>query len=342
MSTAAELLSTVTPRPRLGFVGVGWIGANRLLAIAEKGCADIVAVSDIRAEAAHSAVESIANEASAAKACSFEQLLGEGLDGIVIATPNGEHAAQALAALECGAHVFCQKPLARTHAEVANIIQCARHHDRLIEVDFCYRNVAGVPEMKGLVQSGAIGEVYAADLTFHNAYGPDKPWFFDVRSAGGGCVMDLGIHLLDLVLWTLEYPEVQRLSCRLYRDGKLLSAPARDFENYAIAELRFCQGATARLACSWHLPAGRDAQIEATFYGTRGAVRLRNIDGSFYDFAVEHCEGTRARALSSPSREWNAVAISDWARKLAYSPSFDPSAEHLVTVHQLIDEMYGR
>ncbi len=328
--------------PRLGFVGVGWIGTNRLRSVAERSCAQIVALSDVQPEAALAAAAGISELAAPPSICSFDELLGSGLDGVVIATPNAEHAPQCLAALDRGLSVFCQKPLARTGAEAARIIERARRQDRLLEVDFCYRHIAGVPELKALLQAGSIGSIYAADLTFHNAYGPDKPWFFDARSVGGGCVMDLGIHLVDLLLWALDYPAVERVRSRLYRNGLLLEAPSDALENYATAELQFASGMTARLACSWHLPAGRDAVIEATFYGTRGALRLRNIDGSFYDFAVEHCEGTSCRPLSQPSRDWGGVAISNWAERVATGSRFDVSAERIADVHYILDAIYGR
>jgi predicted dehydrogenase len=58
------------------------------------------------------------------------------------------------------------------------------------------------------MRSGELGRVFAVDLVFHNAYGPDKPWFYDPELAGGGCVMDLGVHLVDLALWSLDFPGV--------------------------------------------------------------------------------------------------------------------------------------
>jgi predicted dehydrogenase len=342
MSASAAEIVSAPALPRLGFVGVGWIGASRLRSVVESACAQIVAIADVRAESAQQVALSISGPTAHPRVCSYEQLLESDLDGVVIATPNAEHAPQALAALERGLSVFCQKPLARTSQEAARVIQCAREQNRLLDVDFCYRNVAGVRELKTLIQSGAIGDVYAADLTFHNAYGPDKPWFFDARSVGGGCVMDLGIHLVDLLLWALEYPELESVASRLYRDGKLLSTPVQELENYATAELRFRRGTTARIACSWHLPAGRDAVIDATFYGPKGALRLRNVGGSFYDFAVERYEGTQCRALSTPSREWGAVAICDWVKRVGIDPQFDASVERIEDVHQILDAIYGR
>jgi predicted dehydrogenase len=328
--------------PRLGFVGVGWIGTHRLKAVAESGAAEIVGIADANPKRAREALCEIASWAPHAQARTFEELLTDDVDGIVIATPNSEHPAQALAALENDHAVFCQKPLARTGSEAALIVDTARERDRLLCVDLCYRRVAGVAEMKALLASGALGEVYAAELVFHNAYGPDKPWFYDVRQSGGGCAIDLGIHLIDLLLWALDYPVVERIESRLYAGGRLLRKPVDTVEDYAIAELHVAGGLTARLACSWRLSAGRDAIIEASFFGTRGAVRLANINGSFYDFRAEHYEGTRSRELSTPSSAWGGLTICDWARQLRTSASFNPDASHLTEVHRVVDALYGR
>ncbi len=238
--------------------------------------------------------------------------------------------------------VFCQKPLACTGAQTRQVIEAARARDRLLAVDFCYRTLAGVAELARLVQSGALGEIYCADLLFHNAYGPDKPWFYDLRQSGGGCVMDLGIHLIDLLLWVLAYPPVAEVRSRLHAGGKLLPAAAHELEDHAVAEIQFARGTTARIACSWRLSAGRDAVIEAAFYGTRGAAMIRNVEGSFYDFVVEHCVGTTRTALAQGPDAWGGRMVCAWARQLGVDPSFDSAAQHLLQVAELIDAIYGR
>jgi predicted dehydrogenase len=329
-------------RPKLGFIGVGWIGAHRLETVARDEVAEIVGVADTRAEAARRALLRVRANAPMARLSTLDRLFEAELDGIVIATPNDVHAEQAVGALHRGIAVFCQKPLARTQGETSAIVTAARRNDRLLDVDFCYRHVAGVSEMTRLVSSGDLGTIYAADLVFHNAYGPDKPWFNDPRQAGGGCVMDLGIHLIDLLLWVLDYPSVKSVTSRLYSRGRLLPQPVTDLEDFAIADIELGTGATARLACSWRMSTGCDAVIEASFYGSRGSVRLRNCGGSFYDFVAEHCEGTQRRILAAPPDDWGGRAICSWARRLAASSRFDESADRLVDVSALIDAIYGR
>src|SRR5215218_9099775 len=100
-------------------------------------------------------------------------------DGIVIATPSALHAAQSIQALKAGAAVFCQKPLGRNAAEVEAVLAAATSADRLLGVDLSYRFTEGMRKIREQVRSGALGDIYAVNLIFHNAYGPDKAWFYD-------------------------------------------------------------------------------------------------------------------------------------------------------------------
>lgn len=326
-------------RPRLGFLGVGWIGRQRMEVLARSGAADIAVIADpLRA-----AAEQAAQAAPKARLVdSLEELLDLNLDGVVIATPSALHAEQATLALERGLAVFCQKPLAPTAEGTRRVVEAARRTDRLLMVDFSYRFVRGVQEMRDSIQSGQLGEIYALDLTFHNAYGPDKPWFYEVQSAGGGCVMDLGTHLVDLALWSLDFPDVRAVSSHLYRQGGLLAKPIQCVEDYAVAQMELAGGATARLTCSWRLSAGCDAVIEAAFYGTRGGAALRNVDGSFYDFTVQRFHGTRREILASYPDAWGGRALVAWARRLSRDSGFDPEAAWLVEVARVLDAVYGR
>src|SRR3954471_18893773 len=113
-------------------------------------------------------------------------------------------------------------------------------------------------------------------------------------------------------------------------------------EDYAIAELDLQSGAAVRLACSWNLPAGRDAGIQASFFGTRGGAALNNVDGSFYDFTADWFHGTSRKRLSSPPDAWGGRAVVDWGERLAAGGEFDPSAERLIELAVLIDTIYER
>jgi predicted dehydrogenase len=302
---------SVATRPRVGFAGVGWIGRNRMEAVEP-----LVEVGGICDPALEGAVEG------------FEELLERDLDAVVIATPSALHAEQAVQALERGLAVFCQKPLGRTEEETRSVVEAARAADRLLAVDLSYRWTEAMRTIRELVRGGELGEVFAADLVFHNAYGPDKQWFYDAELSGGGCVIDLGIHLVDLALWTLDLDRFERV------ESHVVGSPV---EHFAIAQLDH-----VRIACSWNLHAGRDCVLEARFHGTKAGAALRNLDGSFYDFRAELYRGREVQVLADPPDEWGGRAIRDWAGKLAAGAGFDPEAERLVEVARTIDRIYGR
>jgi predicted dehydrogenase len=305
-------MSVTLARPRLGFLGLGWIGRSRLDALSLSGLAELGPVAD---PAVPGALDSL------------NELLEEELDGLVIATPSALHAEQAIQALERGLAVFCQKPLGRTAHEARGVVDTARRVDRLLGVDLSYRYAEAFRVARDVVRSGELGETVAAELVFHNAYGPDKPWFYDAELAGGGCVIDLGTHLVDLAVWILDLEPVQVAS-------RLVGTPV---ESFATAELDH-----VRLSCSWNLHAGRDAVLELRVYGTDGGIDVHNVDGSFFDFTCERYRGTTSETLVAPPDDWSGRAAVAWARRLADGGSFDPAAEDNVRVAQLVDRIYGR
>lgn len=324
---------------RLGFAGLGWIGLHRMKALLEDGGVAATAVCDT-SEAAVAAATGCAP--STLVAGRFEDMLALDLDGVVIATPSAQHAQQTIAALDAGLAVFCQKPLGRTAAEARAAVDAAKRADRLLHVDFSYRFTQAMQAIRQLIASGELGDIYACDLTFHNAYGPDKAWFYDLSQAGGGCVMDLGVHLVDLVLWTLPGARVDDASSSLFSNGERRAHPSGCVEDYAVAHMRLSTGADVRIACSWNLHAGRDAIICAEFHGTTGGARMRNVNGSFYDFVAQRFTGARSETLCQPPDAWGGRAAVHWARTLATSPGFDRAAEDYVRVAQTLDAIYGQ
>jgi predicted dehydrogenase len=324
-------------RPRLGFLGVGWIGQHRMRAVLESGVADVVAIAEPDATLRGAA---LASAPGAEGMQTLEDLLTRDLDGIAIATPSALHAEQTLAVLRKGIAVFCQKPLARSGAETRAVVECARAENRLLHVDFSYRHTAALQALKATLPE--LGPVHASRLVFHNAYGPDKPWYYDRASSGGGCVMDLGVHLIDAALWLFEDAQIERVDSALFAQGERLGAQSQRVEDFASVRLQLRGGSILELACSWKLPVGHEAEISLEFFGAHGAARMRNVNGSFYDFVAERMHGTSRVELVQPPDSWGGRAIVAWAKKLGESADFDPSAARFVDVADVIDRVYGR
>ncbi|MGV3585688.1 MAG: Gfo/Idh/MocA family protein [Adhaeribacter sp.] len=326
-------------KPRLGFLGVGWIGRNRMEVIANHGAGEITFISDTVTQNTEAALQAAPNAQSVN---ALSDMLTAETDGVVIATPSAFHAEQSIEALQAGKAVFCQKPLGRNAVETQQVVEAARQANKLLGVDLSYRFTKAMQAVYQVVQSGELGNIYAVELTFHNAYGPDKPWFYEPKLSGGGCVIDLGVHLVDLALWTLNFPEVEKVTSSLFSKGQKISNNQNTVEDYANASIELASGTHVALSCSWNLPAGQEAIISAVFYGTQGGVAFKNINGSFYDFVAERFYGTRTETLTTPPDDWSGRAGVVWANRVAAGEKFSPEAEEFVKVAAVLDKIYGR
>lgn len=321
---------------RLGFLGTGWIGRNRMEAMLASGRAAAVGICD---RDQTMLTEALRLAPDARDAASLDELLSLDLDGVVIATPSALHAAECIAALEAGVAVFCQKPLGRDATEVEAVLEAARRTDRLLGVDLSYRGTAALQAIRDRIGAGELGRVFAADLVFHNAYGPQSGWFWDPHLSGGGCLIDLGVHLVDAALWMLDFPEVVDARATLLRDGE----PVRpgEVEDYAVAELKLATGAVVRLACSWNLSAGADAVIGATFYGTEAGATMSNENGSFFDFHADLLRGRERHRLASPPDDWGGRAAVRWLEALARGKRFEGTTSGLLQTARTLDRLYA-
>jgi predicted dehydrogenase len=325
-------------KPRLAFIGTGWIGLNRMKAV--KNICQPVAVFDTDQESISRAM-AIAPEA--AVVTSISEVLNMGPEGAVIATPSALHASQCIELLQKGLPVFCQKPLARTAEETERIISAAYNANRMLGVDMSYRYTDGMQKIRSITATQGLGRIFAVDLLFNNAYGPGRSWFYDPVLSGGGCLIDLGVHLIDLALWILGFPETVRTSSTLFSKGSIIEEDDPDtVEDYVSAQFETTTGTVIRLACSWNLSAGQDAEIRASFYGTNASAVFRNVNGSFYDFEAALCQGTSQKVLSSPPDDWGGRALAAWINDLKMGPDFREQASVYYKTAEVIDKIYRR
>src|SRR5213595_2972320 len=123
--------------------------------------------------------------------------------------------------------------------------------------------------------------------------------------------------ILGFIWWTRRFGFSIN---RLLHHGKRIDQLDGICEDYATARLDLASGAAINLSCSWHLHAGRDAVIEASFYGTKGGAAMRNVNGSFYDFIAKRFNSTSRQVLAAPPDELFGRAAVEWARRLARDP----------------------
>lgn len=321
--------------PHLGFAGVGWIGKKRLDHLMDNRLLNRICLFD--PNPLH--INDILQESSdATKHERFEDLLHERVKGVVIATPSALHADQAIRALENGKAVFCQKPLGINLAQTKEVVEAARRNNRLLAVDYSYRYTKGIRALQKMVDRKLFGEIYRVEAMFHNSYGPDKDWFYDPNLSGGGCLMDLGTHLVDLVHYLFPGMELSVAYAKLLSNGQKYEKNRT--EDYAEAILESDKNLHVHLACSWKMAAGKDADIQFRITGTQGAACFYNVNGSFYDFNLDVYSQRHTENLVAPPDDWGGKAIQRWVERLALDNSYDEDNEELVRLARTIEDIY--
>jgi predicted dehydrogenase len=244
-----------------GLVGAGGIGAVRGNALrATPGCR-LAAVADL---------DPVRSQRVAAGARCFghyrELLAAPEVEAVVVSTPPPSHEEIVTAALEAGKHVLCEKPLA-PHPEAARrMVEAARRAGRVLTTGFNHRYFPAVKFLKRALDSGRLGKLdHVRAFAGHEGLSQfSAPWMYDKEVIGGGALMDVGIHLIDLVRYLLgEVSQVYGVA-----SGRVWGLPAED---NGIAILRSPGGVPATLHATWSEWKGYRFYVEA--YGDRGMAR---------------------------------------------------------------------
>ncbi len=249
---------------RFGLIGCGDIGRVRAQALLRARPHRLVAVSDLDGRRA--------SEIAAAHEASLDRdwqtlLQRDEVDAVIISTPPDRHAAMAIAALEAGKHVLCEKPLARTPAECEDILGAAERTGRHVATGFNYRFYPSVRMARRLLDQGAIGK-----LSHIHAYGGysanshAQAWVHDAGTVGGGALFDIGIHLIDLTRWFLGGVE----EAHAERTNAVWGFP--NCEDNGFLLMRGPEGRIATLHASW-TEWGR-YRFLLELVGDRGSLRV--------------------------------------------------------------------
>lgn len=189
-----------------------------------------------------------------AVATTFEEVLTDDVDAVVVCTPSNRHEDQVRAALRAGKYVLCEKPLALTAEGVASILSEPGAEERLV-VAMNQRYRPDAVALRQFVAGGELGDVYYLRTGWLNRYRPrGRTWRERKSTAGGGAFMDLGLQMLDLALWTLDYPVAERVSAHMYQ------RPESEVEDAAMLVVGLEGNRVINVECTWNLLAQRDRQ----------------------------------------------------------------------------------
>ncbi len=274
---------------RIGIIGLG-IGAHHARSYQALPQAKVAALCDLdRMRLAKAAKEFDVAETYTQAETMFARAK---LDAVSICTPNKFHAPLSIAALQRGLHVLCEKPMALNVSEARSMLAAADRARRNLMINFSYRFSPMSFALKQQVDAGVIGDIYFGRTVWHRRRGlPGFGGWFGIKElSGGGPLIDLGVHRLDLALWLMGYPEPIAVS------GSTFNMIAKDLarkqkkkysvEDLACGIIKFRNGATLIIEASWASNIGENEQMITTLCGTKGGLAQKNTGGG-YDFTAE-------------------------------------------------------
>jgi predicted dehydrogenase len=319
---------------RVGVIGAGWPGERHAEGYLASGEAQVVAVSDLEAArraafATHYAVPTTYAD--------YNELLADPLvEAVSVALPNFLHAPATIAALEAGKHVLCEKPPAVTLAEVQAMAATAERQGLVLAFAHQRRFNPSSEALRKHLADGELGEVYHSRAVWTRAWGVPLGvggWFTDPARAGGGSLIDIGIHVMDLGWFLMGCPAPTTVSGQVYNKYPELTKT----DDSAFALIRFADGRSLQVESSWVL-AQEDDHMSVHLYGTAGGARVDDYNLDLYTVSQQ------SRVRTSLSLQGGLPAFTAQAANFVRAvrgeePPRTPAA-HGVQVMALIEAIY--
>ncbi|HNQ35582.1 MAG TPA: Gfo/Idh/MocA family oxidoreductase [bacterium] len=272
---------------RVGVIGTGGIARVHLGGWGRLTEARVVAAADING----ARLKDFAAEFGIPKTYEDygEMLKSEELDIVDICAPNSVHCPAALAAFKQGRHVYCEKPMALNAGQVRRMIAASEAAGRKLMAGQQQRFTTQARLVKEKIERGELGEIYYVRAqALRRRYLPARPGFIKKSLSGGGPLVDIGVHILDLTLWLMGFPAVasvsgvaqKRLAGREDIRGEWgeWDRKAYDVEDFAVGQVRFKNGGVLTLECSFLLNMKEREIFGASLFGTEAGVTFPPVE----------------------------------------------------------------
>ena len=200
---------------RIGFIGVGNIAQNAIMpAYLKQPDVEIVAVCDLKEARAREVAE---RHGIPHVYTDFNEMVKrDDIDAISVCTWNNSHAPATIAALQAGKHVLCEKPPAMTVAEAEEMRDAAKDAGKVLMYGLVQRFRTEVTVLKAFMEAGKFGDIYFGKTSILRRRGTPLGWFTDPAKSGGGPVIDIGVHLIDVTRYLMGSPQPTRVSAQVW------------------------------------------------------------------------------------------------------------------------------
>lgn len=341
----------MSERVKVGVIGLG-MGRAHTERYRDAPEAQVVALCDQNRERLEQVPEHVGGEVKNARLYTdiAEMLRDEELQAVSVALPNALHAPVTIQALEAGKHVLCEKPLAMSAAEAEEMVRTARRLGRTLMVHFNVRFNPTSRAVKQAIEGGALGQIYYGRTVWHRKRGIPQlgGWFTQKQMSGGGALIDIGVHRLDLALWLMGYPKPVSVTGVTYNLlGKRLAEPQNktfDVDDLAAAFIRFENGEALTLETSWASNTEKREDQWTQIFGVDGGALIRNFDEGYqFEARVFRSAGEAGTHVEvetpEPPEPWES-AQSHFCRSILAGTETLAPGEQGHTVMRILDAIY--
>ncbi|GIN56872.1 oxidoreductase [Lederbergia ruris] len=270
---------------KIGVIGAGSISEAHLNAYANNDKVELYAICDLNEERAKAKAEKYG--ASKTYVDYHDLMNDQDIDAVSICTWNNTHADIAIAALNSGKNVLVEKPMTTSMEKAYEMEETVKKTGKKLQVGFVRRYASNTQVLKKFIEEDDLGEIYYAKATCIRRLGNPGGWFSDIERSGGGPLIDIGVHVIDVLWYLMGCPKVKSISGNTYnklgnrKNIKNLSFyQAADYdpdkntvEDMANAMIRFENGASLLVDVSFTLHAKQD-EISVKLYGTKGGAEV--------------------------------------------------------------------
>jgi len=269
---------------RIGIIGCGGIANGKHMpSLAKLKNVEMVAFCDIVIERAEEAAKKYGTEDAKVYLDYKELLEDKTIDVVHVCTPNKSHAPISIAALESGKHVMCEKPMAKTAADARAMLEAAKRTGKKLTIGYQNRQRKEIRHLKQLCDDGVLGKIYFGKAhAIRRRAVPTWGVFMNEEEQGGGPLIDIGTHALDLTLWMMNNYEVESVTgnCH-YELGKHANCANAwgpwnpdeyTVEDSAFGFIKMKNGATIILESSWAINLVDSREATCTLAGTEAGA----------------------------------------------------------------------
>ena len=273
------------------------------------------------------------------------------IDAVVVCTPNFLHKQPVLDAFAAGKHVLCEKPLAINAMEGAEMVAAGRAASRQFQVAYNLRFGPGAQAVRRFIDDGRLGEIYhARALALRRRGIPSHGHFTDKSKQGGGPLIDIGAHVLDLTLWLMDFPSPVSVSGQTqvkfgHREGVIGLRGQWDPKNFTVEDfaagfVRFDSGATLALESSFAANIAQD-QFQTTLMGTEGGALVDMAsDANTRLFREESGTLTDTAPVFLPQVHTHEAEIRAFVQALTDDTPVPVPGEQALVVTRILDALY--